>query len=126
MASVQVAVDMGSWFYSWNTNRTDYDGINDELGVRYIDDGLEDDKKPILKGVNNVKPPKVRITYGTKKEGVIQGGETLETKIGVCTRMCDPDLTEAQLKKDLAGKKIKVARRGKAIDDFDILSVTIV
>lgn len=125
MASVQVAVDMGAWLYSWNTNKTDYDGIRDELGVVYVDDGLEDNKKPILKGVNNIKPPKVKITYGTKKDGAVSGGETEEVKVGTCSRMCDPSLTEADLKRDLAGKKIKVERRGASVKEYDILSVSL-
>lgn len=126
MASTELAVDMGQWLYGWYiSNRTDYDGIADELGVMFVDTNLEDNKKDILHGVNNLKPTKVRITYGTKKDGLVAGGETADVKIGVCQRMADPALTAAQIKKDLAGKKIKVERRGASVKEYDILNVSV-
>jgi hypothetical protein len=126
MAAVQVCVDMGAWLYAWNTNTTDYDGINDELGVKFVDTGLDDNKKPILTGVNNQKPQKVRITYGTLKDGLVGGGETAKVKEGTITRMCQPTLKEQTVKASLAGKKVKVARRGAGVKEYDILGVSFV
>lgn len=126
--STKVAVDMGAWFYMWNATPDDYDGIADELGVIYVDGNDEQKDKPFLKGVNNEKPVKVRLTYGKLTDGFVPGGETKLTPEGSCTRMGSPvklgSISRGKGINELIGKTIKVTPRGSKTVSKTIISAT--
>lgn len=123
--SVKVAADMGGWYYMWYANNTDYDGLTDELNLIYVAQNTENRKKQdFLTGVNNIKPPIVSIGYGTHTDGFVPGGETVLNLLGTCERKAGKGFSDDDAA-ELIGKTIKVARKGKAVGKFTIISATV-
>jgi hypothetical protein len=122
--TVKIYFPMNGWNYEMGTTKDDYDGILDELGGKYKGEGTEADiKKDFLKGVNNLKPKKVKIAYGTSNDGVVGGGETKQVVIGYATRRIAP-AKEKEVEK-LIGKDIKITRRGAGVKTYKILDVVL-